>query len=51
MGGPVVIYWSIQSSEDDYTERSFGGGLVDVVKTLVELPTRTRWNRMFRTVH
>lgn len=51
MGAPVVIYWSIQSSEDEYSERSFGGGLVDALKTLVELPTRTRWNRMFRTIH
>ena len=51
MGGPVVIYWSVQSSEEDYGERSFGGGLVSILRTLIEIPTRTRWNRMLRTVH
>ena len=51
MGGPVVIYWSVQSSEDEYSERSFGGGLVSILRTLIEIPTRTRWNRMLRTVH
>lgn len=51
MGGPVVIYWSIQSSEEEYSERSFGGGLVGILRTLIEIPTRTRWNRMLRTVH
>src|ERR1700686_2660450 len=51
MGGPVVIYWSIQSSEEEYTERSIGGRLLSILRTLVEIPTRTRWNRMLRTVH
>ena len=51
MGGPVVIYWSVQSSEEDYTERSFGSGLVSILRTLIEIPTQTRWNRMLRTVH
>ena len=50
MGRPVVIYWSIQSSEEEYSERSFGGGLVSILRTLIEIPTRTRWNRMLRTV-
>ena len=51
MGGPVVIYWSVKSSEEDYTERSFGSGLVGILRTLIEIPTQTRWNRMLRTVH
>ena len=51
MGGPVVIYWSVQSSEDEYSDRSFGGGIVSILRTLIEIPTRTRWNRMLRTVH
>ena len=51
MGGPVVIYWSVQSSEEEYSERSFGGGIVSILRTLIEIPTRTRWNRMLRTVH
>jgi signal peptidase I len=51
MGRPVVIYWSVQTSEEEYAERSFGGGIVGILRTLVEIPTRTRWNRMLRTVH
>jgi signal peptidase I len=51
MGGPVVIYWSVQSSEDEYSDRSFGGGIISILRTLIEIPTRTRWNRMLRTVH
>jgi signal peptidase I len=51
MGGPVVIYWSVQSSEEDYSEHSFGSGLVSILRTFIEIPTRTRWNRMLRTVH
>jgi signal peptidase I len=51
MGRPVVIYWSVQSSEEEYSERPFGGGISGILRTLVEIPTRTRWNRMLRTVH
>jgi signal peptidase I len=51
MGRPVVIYWSVQSSEEEYSERPFGGGIGGILRTLVEIPTRTRWNRMLRTVH
>ena len=50
MGGPVVIYWSVQSSEDEYAERPSAAAWW-ILRTLVEMPTRTRWNRMFRTVH
>jgi len=51
MGGPVVIYWSVISSEDDYTDHSVSGGITGIIDGLIHLPTRTRWNRMLRTVH
>ena len=51
MGRPLLIYWSVQSSEEEYSERPFGGGIGGILRTLVEIPTRTRWNRMLRTVH
>jgi signal peptidase I len=53
MGGPVVIYWSVVTAEDDDTEAppSPGAALKDMFDTLIHLPTRTRWKRMFRTVH
>lgn len=51
MGGPVVIYWSVQTAEDDYSDRSLFSGIGSLFDTLLHIPTRTRWNRMFRTVH
>jgi signal peptidase I len=51
MGRPVVIYWSVQSSEEEYTDRGLVGGILDAFDALIHTPTRTRWNRMLRTVH
>ena len=51
MGRPVVIYWSILSSEEEYSDHSFSGGIGGIIDGLVHLPTRTRWHRMLRTVH
>jgi signal peptidase I len=52
MGGPVVIYWSVRTPEDDGADRpSIFNGILGVLRGLVEIPTQTRWNRMFRTVH
>lgn len=52
MGGPVVIYWSVVTAEQDDNEpQPAGSALKDLFDTLVHLPTRTRWKRMFRTVH
>jgi signal peptidase I len=51
MGRPVVIYWSVKADENDYTERSFGGGLVSLFNTFLHIPTDTRWSRMLHTVH
>jgi signal peptidase I len=52
MGGPVVIYWSVITAEDDGTEQpSLGDALRGMFDTLIHLPTRTRWKRMLHTVH
>ena len=52
MGGPVVIYWSVVTAEDDGDQQvSAGAALRDMFDTLIHMPTRTRWKRMFRTVH
>ena len=52
MGRPVVIYWSVQTAEDDDTEQQpVGSVLRGIFDTLIHLPTRTRWQRMFHTVH
>src|SRR5579862_1131156 len=50
MGRPVVIYWSIASSEDEYTDQPASRGITSLFDTLLHIPTRTRWNRMLHTV-
>lgn len=51
MGRPIVIYWSIAATTDDYSDRSVLGELRSVGEALVHLPSRTRWHRMLREVH
>jgi signal peptidase I len=50
MGGPVVIYWSINSTEDEVEDVSFSTRARGIWDTLLHLPSRTRWNRMFHQV-
>jgi signal peptidase I len=51
MGRPMVIYWSVQASADDYTNEGLSGTLQGIFGALLHLPTRTRWHRMLREVH
>jgi len=51
MGRPLVIYWSVEATSDDYADRSASGRLMGVAHTLLRLPMKTRWSRMFRAVH
>ncbi len=51
MGRPILIYWSVDATSADYTDRSFFGRLVGLVDILVHLPMKTRWSRMFHGVH
>lgn len=50
MGRPVVIYWSVEATSDDYADRTLRGRLVGLAHTLSRLPAKTRWARMLRTV-
>ena len=50
-GEPVLIYWSVNASEDDYTDEGFWGRIKGIGDTLVHLRSRTRWHRIFREVH
>jgi len=45
MGRPVVIYWSVVTPDDD------SGGIQSIIDTLIHMPSRMRWGRMFHTVH
>jgi signal peptidase I len=51
MGRPMVIYWSVQATSGDYSDRGIGGVLRGLADSLFHLPTRTRWRRMFHEVH
>jgi signal peptidase I len=51
IGRPMVIYWSVQATSDDYSNRTLSGAFRGIGETLLHLPTRTRWHRMLREVH
>jgi hypothetical protein len=50
MGRPILIYWSFEANESDYSQRGLGRRLLNLVKIIFEFPARTRWNRMFHFV-
>jgi signal peptidase I len=51
IGRPVVIYWSIDSTNGDYVNRGTRATLRRFFSTLFHLPTRTRWHRLMQEVH
>jgi len=51
MGRPMVIYWSVEATADDYEDRSLGGTVHGINQTVMHLPSSTRWHRMLREVH
>jgi signal peptidase I len=51
MGRPVVIYWSVESTAQDYDDPGVGGTLYGIFETLRHFPTTTRWHRFLREVH
>jgi len=51
MGRPLVIYWSVDATPDEYTNRGLYGTLRGIARTLRHLPSRTRWKRMMHEVH
>lgn len=51
MGRPLMIYWSVAATSDDYTDRGLEGALRGFGDSLLHLPSRTRWHRMLHEVH
>ena len=51
LGRPIVIYWSVQSSEADSGGGSLGAEVLDMLDALIHLPARTRGDRILRRVH
>lgn len=52
MGRPMLVYWSVETNSADYvSDDSLWNRLLSLADTLIHLPARTRWNRMFRLVN
>lgn len=51
VGQPVLIYWSVRATADDYVDRSLAGSMRGIGATLEHLSSTTRWHRMLREVH
>jgi len=51
MGRPMLIYWSVDATAEDYTDRSLPATLRGMGQTVLHLPNQTRWHRMLREVH
>lgn len=51
VGQPILIYWSVRATSDDYSDRSLEGSARGIGSTLAHLSSSTRWNRLLREVH
>jgi signal peptidase I len=51
MGRPIVIYWSVDATAQDYDHRGVDGTLRGMFEALLHLPSTTRWHRFLREVH
>lgn len=51
IGRPMLIYWSVEATSEDYSNRSLSGTLRGIGDALLHMSTRTRWHRMLREVH
>jgi signal peptidase I len=50
LGGPVMIYWSVETDADATEDEGIRARLHDFIDTVIHLPSRTRWRRMFHQV-
>ncbi len=52
IGRPLLIYWSVKSSDNErYTGSSFGARIWHAAYAVTHLPEITRWKRTLRLVH
>ncbi len=49
-GRPQLIYWSFESSRDEYRETSPGQRIAQFIDLIIHFPTKTRWRRTFNFV-
>ena len=51
LGRPLALYWSLDLSRVDYQNAGMVDRLVSIVQTIVLLPRKTRWSRLFLVIH
>jgi signal peptidase I len=51
VGKPLIIYWSLETTGEEYRETGALDYVVGLLKTVFQFPQRTRWRRMFRIIH
>ncbi len=51
VGNPLVIYWSFETSSEDYRRTSPSDYVDKLTDVLFHFPMKTRWRRMFRLIH
>ena len=51
MGRPMIVYWSVRAVSSDYADRGLSSTIYRVIDTARHLGARTRWHRLFHTVH
>lgn len=53
VGQPMFVYWSVKTSGDDSEPdtTSVSQAFADLGRALLDIPFRTRWNRIFHEVH
>lgn len=50
VGRPLLIYWSFEATESDYTATSFSDRAGSLLNTAIHFFDKTRWRRTFRLV-
>jgi signal peptidase I len=50
-GQAVMIYWSYESTTEDYEQTGIGATVKDLYTVFTQFFTRTRWGRMFHVVN
>lgn len=50
VGEPMVVYWSVRSAPAVAQPSSLAAAVARLGKTVLDIPSRTRWNRIFHEV-
>ena len=51
VGNPLVIYWSFETSSEEYRRTGAADYATRMFEILFEFPQKTRWSRLFDLVH